>query len=142
MARYFPSNSRMAVGVTDYLDAPDYDQLAFEISKQDALSNAKMNEQGAEQVKAGQDAERYIAMAEDGAASSDANSQTQFLGQLGRGVIDGVSGGLGFMDFGGNSGLAPDPAGSMGNPFGDSGFGLGMPGGSAFGGGRIPLNAG
>ena len=140
MARYFPSNSRMAVGVTDYLNPPDYDRLSFEIDKQDALSAAAMNQQGAEQVKAQQDAERYIAMAEDGAASSDANSQNQLIGQIGGGIMNGVAGGLGFMDFGGNSGLAPDPVGSQGNPFGDSGLGLGMPGGSAFGGGRIPLN--
>lgn len=118
MARYFPSNSRMTVGVTDYLDPPDYDRLSFEIGKQNALSDAKMNQQGAEQIKAGQDAERYIAMAEDGAASADANSQTRTFGDIAGGVINGVAGGLGFMDFGGNSGLAPDPAGSQGNPLG------------------------
>ena len=104
MARYFPSNSRMAVGVTDYLDPPNYDRLAFEIDKQDALTSAAMNQQGAEQIEAQQDAERYIAMAKDGASSMDANSQTRMYGEIGGGIINGISGGLGFMDFGGNSG--------------------------------------
>ena len=50
---------------------------------------------------------------------------------------------FGAMNFGNKSGAdlyGFDPAGSQGNPFGIGAKPTGLPGGPAFGGGRVPLN--
>ena len=141
MARYFPSNGRMAVGVTDFIQDRDYDRLSFEIEKQNALTNGQMAYSTADQIMAASDAERMMEMAKNKAAHQSNMTDSRINQGWTNLAFDAAGSALGFVDFGGNSGLAPDPVGSQGNPD-FSGLGLGAgeyPGGPAVGGGRIPL---
>ena len=132
--------------LSNYMDSLDHTAIArmgqkTRAAKEQADILAAGTEGKGALITAGNSAINDIMMDANDYAAGQAQQAGWF--DFGTDMAGLAVGTIGQMDFGNKSGAdlyGFDPAGSQGNPFGVGAQPTGLPGGPAFGGGRVPLN--